>query len=151
MPASKSSSRPILTIRRRETFCCAHRIARPDWDEQKNYEVFGPCSWRNYHGHNYILEVYVTGPINPETGYVLDLRQLKTIIQEVLQDFDHKNLNEDVPEFQSGKLLPTTENLAVVLWQRLRKRLPSTYRLKIHLHETEKNAVIYEGEREEGG
>ncbi len=131
-----------VTICRRETFCCAHRIARPEWDQAKNREVFGECSWKNYHGHNYVLEVYLTGYIDRLTGYVYDLRRLKKIIREVLREFDHRNLNEDVEEFREG-LLPTTELLAVLIWKRLRERLPENYELRVKLWETEKNAVIF--------
>ncbi len=131
------------TVIRRERFSAAHRLYRPDWDDEKNMQVFGKCSWKNYHGHNYLLEVRVTGEIDPETGFVMNLSELKEMIRSVLQEFDHKNLNLDVPEFR--ELLPSTENLAVVLWNRLRNLIPAKFDLEIYLEETDKNAVVYRG------
>ncbi len=133
------------TIIRRERFAAAHRLFNPEWDDDKNREVFGKCSWKNYHGHNYLLEVRVTGEIDPTTGFVMNLSELKQIIREVLKDFDHKNLNLDVPEFQS--LQPSTENLARVLWRRLRNLIPDKFDLEIYLEETENNAVVFKGEK----
>jgi 6-pyruvoyltetrahydropterin/6-carboxytetrahydropterin synthase len=107
-------------------------------------EVFGKCSNPNYHGHNYELEVGVSGSIDPETGYLIDLKTLKDIIREEVEDpFDHKNLNIEVPEFKS--LNPTVENIAVVIWNKLRKRLDSKYGISVKLYETPRNFVVYTG------
>lgn len=133
-----------MKICRRETFNSAHRLFRPDWDEKKNLEVFGKCSYPNYHGHNYALEVWVEGVVNPETGFVIDLKILKEIIQaEITERFDHRNLNLDCKEFEG--IIPTTENIAIVIWNLLRKKLDSKLKVEVHLSETEKNKVIYSG------
>ncbi|HAE14078.1 MAG: 6-carboxytetrahydropterin synthase [Chitinophagales bacterium] len=127
---------------RRVTFNAAHRLFRADWSEERNREVFGLCSNPNYHGHNYTLFVRVTGDIDPETGYVLDLKVLKDIIsEEVTGPFDHSNLNLDRPEF--ANLNPTAENIARVAWQKIRKRLPDHMDLQIRLSETDNNFVEY--------
>ncbi len=134
-----------MKICRRETFNAAHRLFRSEWSDEKNSEVFGKCSHPNYHGHNYVLEVYVEGPIDPITGFVLDLKVLKTLIQdEILERFDHRNLNLDCKEFEG--INPTTENIAVVIWQLLRKKIDPLFGLEVHVSETEKNKVIYLGE-----
>lgn len=133
-----------LTIWRKAHFNAAHRLYRKDWDDEKNFEVFGKCSNPNYHGHNYELEVGVTGAIDPETGYLIDLKILTDILREEIEDaFDHKNLNLEVPEFQD--LNPTVENIAVVIWNKLRKRLDSRYGISVKLYETPRNFVIYTG------
>ena len=135
----------MMKICRRETFNSAHRLFRPDWDDAKNFEVFGKCSHPNYHGHNYALEVWVDGDIDPETGFVIDLKILKGIIQsEISERFDHRNLNLDCPEFIG--INPTTENIAVVIWNLLRKKIEPAFKIEVHLSETEKNKVIYCGE-----
>lgn len=134
-----------MKICRRETFNSAHRLFRPDWDDAKNLEVFGKCSYPNYHGHNYALEVWVDGKVNPETGFVIDLKILKEIIQaEITERFDHRNLNLDCKEFEG--IIPTTENIAIVIWNLLRKKLNSKLKVEVHLSETEKNKVIYSGD-----
>jgi len=125
-------------------FNAAHRLFRSDWSDEKNRDVFGLCSNPNFHGHNYKLEVNVTGDIDPETGFVLDLKLLKEMIDdEVMEPFDHRNLNRDTEEFQ--RLNPTAENIAAVIWQKLRQRLDARYGLKIRLHETERNVVEFDG------
>ena len=107
--------------------------------------MFGKCSHPNYHGHNYALEVWVDGDIDPETGFVIDLKILKGIIQsEISERFDHRNLNLDCPEFIG--INPTTENIAVVIWNLLRKKIEPAFKIEVHLSETEKNKVIYCGE-----
>jgi 6-pyruvoyltetrahydropterin/6-carboxytetrahydropterin synthase len=134
-----------MKICRRETFNSAHRLFRPDWSDEKNLDVFGKCSYPNYHGHNYVLEVWVDGPVNPETGFVIDLKSLKKIIQDEICDrFDHRNLNLDCKEFEG--IIPTTENIAIVIWNLLRSKIESKFQIEIHLSETEKNKVIYSGE-----
>ncbi|MEJ6583753.1 MAG: 6-carboxytetrahydropterin synthase [Crocinitomicaceae bacterium] len=134
-----------MKICRRETFNSAHRLFRPDWSDEKNLDVFGKCSYPNYHGHNYVLEVWVDGPVNPETGFVIDLKSLKEIIQDEICDrFDHRNLNLDCKEFKG--IIPTTENIAIIIWNLLREKIESKFQIEIHLSETEKNKVIYSGE-----
>lgn len=133
------------SVHRRETFNAAHRLHNPAWSDAKNKEVFGLCNNPNYHGHNYVLILTVTGPIDPETGYVIDAKILKELIsQEVIEPFDHTNLNLDVPDFKN--LNPTAENIAMVIWNRLRKRLDAGLDLSVQLYETEKNYVTFHGQ-----
>lgn len=133
-----------LTIYRKAHFNAAHRLYRKDWSDEKNANIFGKCSNPNYHGHNYELEVGITGQIDPETGYLIDLKLLKELIKEEVEDpFDHKNLNEEVSEFKD--LNPTVENIAVVIWNKLRKRLDNSYEITIKLYETPRNFVVYTG------
>jgi len=133
-----------VTVIRRETFNAAHRLNNPSWDDETNARIFGKCNNPNYHGHNYALEVHLTGPIDPETGYVMDMKILRDLIKEEVTDrFDHRNLNLDVPDFTH--LNPTAENIAVVIWNRLHKRLNQTFKLRIRLYETERNFVEYSG------
>jgi 6-pyruvoyltetrahydropterin/6-carboxytetrahydropterin synthase len=134
---------PTLTVTRRLHFCAAHRLFRPSFSDEQNASVFGPCSHPNYHGHNYELDVSVTGEVDPTTGYVADLGEVKRVVEEeVLSRLDHKNLNLDVPEF--GDRNPTTENLAVVIWEMLEGRLPGRL-TRVVLWETPRNSVVYEG------
>ncbi|MAY21452.1 MAG: 6-pyruvoyl tetrahydrobiopterin synthase [Flavobacteriaceae bacterium] len=134
-----------LTVYRKAHFNAAHRLYNKDWDDSRNQAVFGKCSNPNYHGHNYELEVGVTGTIHPETGFLINLDELKKIIKEEVEDqFDHKNLNLEVPEFRT--LNPTVENIAVVIWNKLRAKLDTSYDLTIKLYETPRNFVIYTGE-----
>jgi 6-pyruvoyltetrahydropterin/6-carboxytetrahydropterin synthase len=134
-----------MRVGRRETFNCAHRLNNPAWSEEKNKEVFGKCNNNNYHGHNYVLETWVDGAIDPETGYVMDAKILKDIIREyITTPFDHRNLNLDVPDFKD--LNPTAENIAVVIWNKLRAQIPSNLKLSIRLYETENNIVEYDGQ-----
>ena len=133
-----------VTVNRKAHFNAAHRLHNPEWDERKNDEVFGKCNHKNYHGHNYELVVSVTGKINPKTGYVVDLKTLKTIIKkEVEERYDHKNLNLDTEDFKD--LNPTAENIAVVIWNRIRSVLSPDLQLKVTLYETERNFVEYSG------
>ncbi len=130
------------TIVRRARFNAAHRLYRPDWSDEKNREVFGLCSNPHYHGHDYTLEVYVTGTVDPQTGFVMDLKQLKDIIsQQVLEPFDHRNLNLDTEEFRS--LNPTCENIARVIYEKLRRALDPELEVRVRLSESENNAVVY--------
>src|SRR5690606_2281167 len=123
-------------------FNAAHRLYRKDWDDEKNFEVFGKCSNPNFHGHNYELEVGVSGPVDPETGFVMNLKELARILKEEVENpFDHKNLNIEVPEFKD--LNPTVENIAVVIWKKLRKRIDSKYRITVKLYETPRNFAVY--------
>ncbi|MBS1669745.1 MAG: 6-carboxytetrahydropterin synthase [Bacteroidetes bacterium] len=131
-----------VSVFRREHFNAAHRLFNPAWDEQTNDQVFGKCNNPNYHGHNYELEVKLTGEIDPATGYVMDLKKLSDIIEEnVLEKFDHKNLNLDVSYFVN--LNPTAEHIAVVIYHILRKEIDVKLDLKIRLYETERNFVEY--------
>ena len=133
-----------VTVSRKEHFNAAHRLYNPGWSNDKNDQVFGKCNNPNYHGHNYDLVVSVRGEIDPETGYVIDINELKEMIRShILDGFDHKNLNLDVPEF--SKLNPTAENIAVVIWGRLRRMIDPKYELSIRLFETERNFVEYNG------
>ena len=129
-------------VRRKAHFNAAHRLYCPDWSDDENERVFGLCSNPNYHGHNYELEVKVVGETDPKTGYLIDLKILKQIIyEEVEQRFDHKNLNLDTEEFK--QLNPTAENICFVIWQLLRKRLDEKYELVVRLYETPRNYVEY--------
>ncbi|MDN3594981.1 6-pyruvoyl trahydropterin synthase family protein [Zunongwangia endophytica] len=134
-----------LTVNRKAHFNAAHRLYKKEWSDQKNFDVFGKCSNPNYHGHNYELTVSVTGEIDPETGFVMDLKRLKDLIYtEVETPFDHKNLNVEVEEFKS--LNPTAENIAVVIWNKLRDKLRENLDLQVTLYETPRNFVTYKGE-----
>jgi 6-pyruvoyltetrahydropterin/6-carboxytetrahydropterin synthase len=133
-----------MKVCRRETFNAAHRLHNPNWSKEKNDEIFGLCNNPNYHGHNYVLEVWVDGSIDPDTGYVIDTKILKQLIkEEVVEPFDHRNLNLDVPEFSN--LNPTAEHIAIVIWNKLRNRLPEQLSLLVRLYETERNIVEYDG------
>jgi 6-pyruvoyltetrahydropterin/6-carboxytetrahydropterin synthase len=134
-----------MKVCRRATFNAAHRLFREDWSDEQNKDVFGKCSNPNYHGHNYVLEVWLDGKVDSETGYVIDLKILKNYIkEEITERFDHRNLNLDCSEFK--ELNPTAENIALVCWRLLRSRLDSKYKLTIKLWETENNVVECDGE-----
>lgn len=134
-----------VTVSRSAHFNAAHRLCRKDWSDEQNNAVFGKCNNANFHGHNYELIVSVTGEIDPQTGYVIDIKILKDIIvDEVETPFDHKNLNLDVPEF--ADLNPTAENIAVVIWNRIRRRIDSAMDIEVVLYETPRNFVTYRGE-----
>lgn len=134
-----------ITVHRKAHFNAAHRLFRKDWDDDRNFEIFGKCSNPHYHGHNYELIVSVTGEPNAETGFVMDLKILKELIyQEVEEAFDHKNLNVEVPEFKD--LIPTAENIAVVIWNKLRTKIQEKHELEVTLYETPRNFVSYKGE-----
>lgn len=127
---------------RRAHFNAAHRLHNPKWSDEKNREVFGLCNNPNYHGHNYELEVKVSGPIDPNTGMVIDLGWLAKLIREQIENrFDHKNLNLDTEEFKD--LIPTAENICVVIWGILREHIPPTHSLTVRLYETARNYVEY--------
>jgi 6-pyruvoyltetrahydropterin/6-carboxytetrahydropterin synthase len=133
-----------LTVFRKAHFNAAHRLHCKDWSDERNEEIFGKCNNPNFHGHNYELEVGVTGDVDPETGYLIDMKVLKDLIREEVEDaFDHKNLNVEVPEF--ADLNPTAENIAKVIWEKLRKRLDTKFDLSVKLYETPRNFVLYTG------
>ena len=131
-----------VAVFRKAHFNAAHRLHNPKWTDEKNRAIFGLCNNPNYHGHNYELEVQITGEIDPETGYVYDLGKLSDIIKtQVELRFDHKNLNLDCPEFKN--LNPTAENIVVVIWQILRGQIEDDYNIKVRLYETPRNFVEY--------
>jgi 6-pyruvoyltetrahydropterin/6-carboxytetrahydropterin synthase len=133
-----------VSVSRNSHFNAAHRLHLAHWSDEKNKAVFGLCNNPSYHGHNYNLTVTVTGPLDEETGFVIDTKVLKEIIREEIEDrFDHKNLNLDVPEFE--KLNPTAENIAIIIWRLISKRLDKHLKLSVKLYETERNFVEYSG------
>lgn len=134
-----------VTVSRKAQFNAAHRLYNSAWSDERNDEVFGKCNNPNFHGHNYTLTVSVKGTIDPETGYVMDMKVLKELIHEhVEKPFDHRNLNLDTEEFKT--LNPTAENIVVVIWRRLRPNINPELELKVLLHETERNFVEFDGE-----
>ena len=133
-----------LAVYRKATFNAAHRLYRKDWSNEKNDAVFGLCNNPHYHGHNYTLIVKVIGEIDPETGYVIDLKVLKDVIKkQVIDRFDHRNLNMDTKEFKD--LNPTVENIAVVIYNLLRPELDDKFDIQVRLYETERNFVDFPG------
>jgi len=133
-----------VTVSRKSHFNAAHRLYRKDWSFEKNDAIFGKCNNPNFHGHNYELIVSVSGEIDQETGYVIDIKILSELIKTHIEDaFDHKNLNLDVEEF--ANLNPTAENIALVIWNKLRTEIDSNKELEITLYETPRNFVTYKG------
>jgi 6-pyruvoyltetrahydropterin/6-carboxytetrahydropterin synthase len=131
-----------VSVFRKEHFNAAHRLYNPKWEFDKNEAVFGKCNNKYYHGHNYELIVQLTGTPNPETGFVYDLKLLSDLISEhVLEKFDHKNLNKELSEFK--KLIPTAENISIVIYNILRPLIDQQLDLKITLYETPRNYVQY--------
>jgi 6-pyruvoyltetrahydropterin/6-carboxytetrahydropterin synthase len=131
-----------VAVFRKEHFNAAHRLNNPNWSDEKNERVYGKCNNYNYHGHNYDLIVQVTGEVNPETGYVMDMKVLSDLIKsEILDKFDHKNLNLDTEEFSD--LNPSAENIAIVIYDKLKPQIDAQFDLKIRLYETERNFVEY--------
>jgi 6-pyruvoyltetrahydropterin/6-carboxytetrahydropterin synthase len=140
-----STAAPVISVFRQAGFNAAHRLNNPAWSDDVNRQTFGVCNNPNYHGHNYSLIVEVRGPIDPQTGYVVDMKKLKDIIQEnIIERFDHRNLNLDTEEFKD--LNPTAENIAVVIWNILRGKIANSLSLRVKLYETERNFVEYGGE-----
>jgi 6-pyruvoyltetrahydropterin/6-carboxytetrahydropterin synthase len=133
-----------VTVSRHAHFNAAHRLYRKDWTFEKNQQVFGKCNNPNFHGHNYELIASVTGEVDPETGYVIDVKILADLIKaEVEQKFDHKNLNLDCEEF--ADLNPTAEHIAYVIYHKMKPKLPEHLDLNITLYETPRNFVSYDG------
>ena len=131
-----------VSVFRKEHFNAAHRLHNPDWDDAKNDQVFGKCNLPNYHGHNYEVEVKVVGKPDKKTGFVMDIKKLSDLIKkEVIERFDHKNLNLDTKEFK--KLNPTAENIVIVIYKLLRKQIDDKFDLQIRLYETPRNYVEY--------
>lgn len=134
----------VVSVTRTAQFNAAHRLNVPEWSEQENKAYFGLCNNANYHGHNYELHVTITGPVDPVSGYMIDLKLVKDWIEEdVVKAFDHQNLNLDTEEFRN--LNPTAENIAVVIWQKLGKRLNPEMKLLVKLYETPRNYVEFDG------
>lgn len=134
-----------VTVNRKAHFNAAHRLYNNEWTDARNAEVFGKCANPNFHGHNYELIVSVTGKIHPETGFVMDMKILKNLIRiEIEEQFDHKNLNEEVKEFKT--LNPTAENISVVIWNKLRDKIDSKLDLAVTLYETPRNYVTFSGQ-----
>ncbi len=131
-----------VSVFRRGHFNAAHRLHNPAWSDERNREVFGLCNNPNYHGHNYEIEVKLTGDIDPETGYVYDMKSLADLIKSEVEDrFDHKNLNLDTSEF--ADLIPSTENLVIVIYNILRSKIEPQYDMVVRLWETPRNFVEY--------
>ena len=135
----------MIEITRREEFSAAHRLFNADWSDEKNEAVYGKCANPHYHGHNYVVEVTLRGSVNPETGMVYDLADLKTKMRdEVVDALDHKNLNEDAAGFMKNRI-PTAENIAVSIWERLEEHFESGILFRVRLYENERNFVDYFG------
>lgn len=133
-----------VSVTRTAHFNAAHRLHVPDWTEEQNKAVFGLCNNPSFHGHNYELHVKVTGDVDPVTGYVMDMKNLKVIIEEeVMMKFDHRNLNLDTEDFKNVN--PTAENIAIVIWKKIRNRIDSGFDLQIRLYETPRNYVEFNG------
>ena len=134
----------MIYVTRREVFSAAHRLFNEKYSNEDNLRIFGKCSNPNGHGHNYTVEIVVTGEIDPQTGFVIDLKLLKEIINDhILKKVDHKNLNIDV-DFLQG-IIPTSENIAVGIWNQLVDKLPAGKLYAVKLYETENNYVEYKG------
>tara|TARA_B100000683_G_scaffold48431_1_gene45520 strand:+ start:1086 stop:1490 length:405 start_codon:yes stop_codon:yes gene_type:complete len=130
-----------VQVIRKAYFNSAHRLYNPTWDDEKNLEVFGKCAYPNYHGHNYVLEVKISGPLDEKTGMVVNLKRVEELIQEyVMEKLDHKNLNLDVPELKDK--IPTAENIAILIYEFIQPHFPE-FDVQIVLHETRKNIVVY--------
>lgn len=139
-------ARAYLT--RTVTFASAHRYRRPEWSEQKNQQVFGLCARESYHGHTYVCDVTVSGPVDPVTGFIVDLGELDRILaDEVKNRFDHRNINVDVPEFADGKLVPSGENLARFIFERVGAQLPDSVKIhSVKIAEDRTLSATYRGE-----
>ena len=134
----------MISVTRKSHFNAAHRLNNHKWSVEKNREFFGLCNNENYHGHNYDLDVTVSGELDEESGYLIDMKELSTLIEiEIESRFDHKNLNLDTQEFKN--LNPTAENIAIIIWNILRKKIDQKFALKICLYETSRNFVEYSG------
>jgi len=135
----------VVYITRRETFAAAHRLFKPELSDEENLKLFGKCSNPNWHGHNYTLEVIVAGEVDSDTGFVMDLKDLKEIVRKnVITKVDHKNLNLDT-DFMEGKI-PTSENIVIAIWNELEDKITKGKLFSIKLYETENNYFEYKGE-----
>jgi len=138
---------PRASLTRRVSFAAAHRYRRPEWSDDKNMEVFGLCSRESYHGHSYVCEITVSGEIDPLTGFVVDLGELDRILNvEVKERFDHRNINVDVPEFADGLLIPSGENIARFIFDRVAAKLPSNTKIEsVNIAEDRTLSATYSG------
>ncbi len=135
----------MIYLTRRESFSAAHRLFLPNLSDEENEKMFGKCSNPNWHGHNYTLEVIIAGEVDPATGFVLNIKNLKEIIREnVIEKVDHKNLNIDT-DFMKG-LIPTSENITMAIWKQLVDKIPNGKLYSVKLYETENNYFEYKGE-----
>ncbi|HEY3746702.1 MAG TPA: 6-carboxytetrahydropterin synthase [Gemmatimonadaceae bacterium] len=139
---------PSASLTRRISFSAAHRYSRPEWSDEKNTSTFGACAWPNFHGHSYVCDVTIGGPIDATTGFVVDLGLLDDILtRQVKQRFDHRNINLDVPEFADGKLVPTGENLARFIFERVQREIPKPAKvLRVTVGEDDSLSATYSGE-----
>jgi len=139
---------PSASLTRRISFSAAHRYSRPEWSDEKNATTFGACAWPNFHGHSYVCDVTVGGPIDDKTGFVVDLGVLDPILKkEVMDRFDHRNINLDVAEFADGKLVPTGENLARYIFERVERDLPKPARvMRVTVREDDSLSATYSRE-----
>lgn len=139
---------PSASLTRRISFSAAHRYSRPEWSKEKNASTFGACAWPNFHGHSYVCDVTVTGPIDDKTGFVIDLGVLDRILTEQVKDrFDHRNINLDVSEFADGKLVPTGENLARFIFERVEIELPKPAKvIRVTVGEDDRLSATYSRE-----
>jgi 6-pyruvoyltetrahydropterin/6-carboxytetrahydropterin synthase len=141
---------PLMQLTRRVRFSAAHRYHRPEWSDERNRGTFGPCAHLHGHGHDYLLEVTVEGEVDPVTGFSVDLGVLDRVLrEEVLEPLDHQHLNHVVPEFAPGGMIPTTENILLLLWPRIAPRLAPARLLRLSLHENRDFFVDYAGPGEE--
>ena len=137
----------MIEITRREEFCAAHRLHNPELSGEQNESLYGKCANPHYHGHNYVVEVSLRGPVNPETGMAYNLADLKnTMRREVIEELDHKNMNEDAADFLKDRI-PTAENIAISIWERLEEHFEAGLLYRVRLFENERNFVDYYGDR----
>ena len=140
----------MIEITRQEEFSAAHRLFRPDWSDGQNEAMYGKCANPHYHGHNYVFEVTLRGPVSPETGMAYNLADLKRIMKrEVSEALDHKNLNEDAARFMKNRV-PTAENIAISIWECLAEYIDTEILFRVRLYENERNFVDYYGESPDG-
>ena len=139
---------PSASLTRRISFAAAHRYSRPEWSDEKNVSTFGACAWKNYHGHSYVCDVTIGGPIDPLTGFVVDLGLVDKLLKDYVKDrFDHRNINLDVPEFADGKLVPSGENIARYVFENISRELPRPARvLSVTVAEDTTLSATYSGE-----
>lgn len=140
----QTKKRPVVSITRTECFNAAHRLHNDKFSDEKNKEIFGKCNNKNGHGHNYTVEISLEGPVDPDTGMVVNLITVKDCIQNILKELDHKNLDLDVEYFKN--VVSSAENIAIYIWDKMAETLPDASLLKeVKLHETSKNVVVYRG------
>lgn len=140
----------MIEITRQEEFSAAHRLFRSDWSDEQNEAMYGKCANPHYHGHNYVFEVTLRSPVNPETGMAYHLADLKELMRrEVVEALDHKNLNEDAADFMKNRI-PTAENIAISIWECLVEHIDTEILFRVRLYENERNFVDYYGESPDG-